>query len=563
MFLAIIFNFISLITLLGYTLFVKKILIINKNFQTYNFEIKNLDIFYGLIFLIFVSLFINFFFPLKYFTLPVILLGVIFFIVGLYKNSFKLNFILYFLIIFFITFISFYSKDNVDSPMYHLQIVKWMASNKINFGIANLEVRLGFNSSWHSFIALFDLNFKDFSNKFYISSIFFSFIIYEVLQNKKKYSLSDYFLFLVLLYLFLFSFLHPYNYGVVLNHLGNPERDIVSMFLYFFVIYLFMKINENENNNNSVLNEDKHNLINIFFISIFLCVTTRITTLPILILFFYVFFNVKNYKKINILNIFILVTGVFWMMRSFVLSGCLVFPVTQTCLPTFWTVKLETVKFLVEEAMRYSRTLPSLEKVNDFNFTLYSYDWLFPWFKNYYLKAALLQIGSSLILISLILLIINILYNKIKNSNDIKIFKYEYVIFLTLVIHVIFWLRAPEIRYAWGLLFSLPVFFVIIVVKLFFINNIIFQHKHIVPTFLIVFILFFSKSFHNFNLHDLYKTNQRKYDFSNIKKIGTFDGIDIYYNYWRCADYENVCVNIPKKNYKIYKKFGYIFYETN
>ena len=39
--------------------------------------------------------------------------------------------------------------------------------------------------------------------------------------------------------------------------------------------------------------------------------------------------------------------------------------------------------------------------------------------------------------------------------------------------------------------------------------------------------------------------------------------IDIYYNYWRCADYENVCVNIPKKNYKIYKKFGYIFYETN
>ena len=53
------------------------------------------------------------------------------------------------------------------------------------------------------------------------------------------------------------------------------------------------------------------------------------------------------------------------MMRSFVLSGCLVFPVTQTCLPTFWTVKLETVKFLVEEAMRYSRTLPSLEKVHD------------------------------------------------------------------------------------------------------------------------------------------------------------------------------------------------------
>jgi len=562
MFLAIIFNVISLVTLLGYTLFIKKLLIVNKNDHICDFEIKNLDIFYGLIFLIFLSLFLNFFFPLKYFTFPVILLGIIFFTIGLHKKFFKLNFILYFFIIFFITFVSFYSNDNIDSPMYHLQIIKWIVNNKINFGIANLEVRLGFNSSWHSFIAMLDLNFKNFSNKFYISSIFFSFIIYEFFQNKKKYSSSDYFLCLVLLYLFLFSFLHPYNYGVILNHLGNPERDIVSMLLYFFVIYLFMRINENENNP-SLLTNEKNNLINIFFISIFLCVTTRITTLPILILFFFIFFNVKNYKKINLLNIFIFITGIFWMARSFALSGCFVFPITQTCVPTFWTVNLETVKFLVEEAMRYSRTLPTLEKVNDFNFTLNSYDWLLPWFKNYYFKAALLQIGSFIIVISIILLILKILHNKIKKNNTIKILNYEVLIFSTLIIHLIFWFKAPEIRYAWGLLFSLPVFFVVIVIKLFFINNIIFSHKRVVTTFLVIFILFFSKSLHNFNLHDLYKIHERRYDFSNIKKIGTFDGVDIYFNNWICADYQYVCVNIPKKNYNIYKKFGYVFYENN
>lgn len=561
MFLSVIFNFITIITLLGYAFFVKKILTQSNNYKSYNFKVENLDIFYGFIFLIFVSLFVNFFFPLKYFTAAVILVGLSFFIHGLYKKFFNLNFALYFCIIFFISFISFYSKDNVDSPMYHLQIIKWMVHNKISFGIANLEVRLGHNSSWHSFVALFDLNFKNFSNKFYISSVFFSFIIYEFLQNKKKCNYSDYFLCLVICYLFLFSYLHPYYYGVVLNHLGNPEKDIVSMLQYFFVIYLFMKINENKNYPNLLVYEKK-NLVNIFFISIFLCITTRITTLPILILFFYVFFNIKNFNRINCINIFILIVGFFWIIRSFILSGCFIFPITQSCVPTFWSTNIETVKFLVEEAMRYSRTLPSLERVHDFNFTLNSYDWLLPWFKNYFFEAALLQIGLYLIIFLILLILLKFLHNKINKKNTVKVFNYEYIVLLTLVSHIFFWFKAPEIRYAWGLLFSLPVFFVVIFMKFFSINNVLINHKHLASAFLFIFALFFSKSLKNFNFEDLYKISERRYDFSKIQKIGTFNGIDIYFNYWKCADYKNVCVNIPRKDYKISKKFSYFFYEN-
>jgi hypothetical protein len=561
MLLSIIFNFITILTLIGYALFLKKILTYNNSYKSEYFKVENLDIFYGFIFLIFISLVINFFSPLKYFTHAVVILGLVFFIYGLYKKFFNLNFLLYFFIIFFITFISFNSRDNVDSPMYHLQIIKWMVHNKINFGIANLEVRLGFNSSWHSFIALLDLNFRDFSNKFYISSVFFSFIIYEFLQKKKKYNYSDYFLCLVICYLFLFSYLHPFYYGVVLNHLGNPERDIVSMLLYFFVIYLFMKINENDIYPSLSLYE-KNNLINIFFISVFFCITTREATLPILILFFYVFFHIKNFKKINYVNIFIFVVGILWITRSFILSGCFIFPITQSCVSTFWSVDVEIVNFLVEEAMRYSRTLPLLEKVNDFNFTLYSYNWLLPWFKNYFLEAALLQIGSVVVIFFLLLIILRLLQNKLNKNNTTKFYNYEYIIFFTLLFHLIFWFRAPEIRYAWGLLFSLPVFFVVIFIKLFSINAFI-KHKHLVSVFIIIFTLFFSKNIKNFSFQDFTKVIDRKYDFSNIQKIGTFNGVDIYFNYWQCADYKNVCVNIPRKDYKITKKLGYIFYESN
>ena len=61
---------------------------------------------------------------------------------------------------------------------------------------------------------------------------------------------------------------------------------------------------------------------------------------------------------------------------------------------------------------------------------------------------------------------------------------------------------------------------------------------------------------------DIFIVGNRVHDFSKIKKIGTFDYVDVYYNYWQCADYPGVCVNIPKKQYKISKKFSYTFFEN-
>ena len=87
-------------------------------------EIYNLDIVYGLFFLIFVSLFLNFFFPLKYFLFLTIIIGTFFFIRGLLRKKIKINLIYHFIIIFLFTFIIYKNEFNVDTPMYHLQIIK-------------------------------------------------------------------------------------------------------------------------------------------------------------------------------------------------------------------------------------------------------------------------------------------------------------------------------------------------------------------------------------------------------------------------------------------------------
>ena len=225
---AIFSNYLILIVILGYSFFLKKII-----FFKNKITLENIDFLYGLTFIIFISLFVNFFFPLKYFTVIVFIIGFLLFVYAAYKKIININFILYFFIITFTTFVSFYNIHNVDSPMYHLQIIKWLSLHKISFGLTNLEIRLGFNSSWHSLVALLDLTINKFTAKYYISAVVLSAIIYESIRYKLKFNYSDIFLYLTISFLIFFSYLHPFKNGTILNHLGNPERDIVSMLFFF------------------------------------------------------------------------------------------------------------------------------------------------------------------------------------------------------------------------------------------------------------------------------------------------------------------------------------------
>lgn len=551
MLLTIFSNYLIILSLFGYSFIFKKTI----NNKQSKCIIENIDLFYGFLLIIFFSLFINLFFPLKYFTIPTILIGLIFYLIGLKSKIYKVNFLFYFIIILLISFISFYGNNNVDSPMYHSQIIKWLSLYKINFGIANLEVRLGNNSSWHSFIGLLNLSFGKFSINYFISSVILSFVIYESIQFKKKYKLSDIFLYIIICYLFFYSYLHPFFYGVILNHLGNPERDIASMLLYFSTIYLFIKIFEEENL------DYKFNLINIFIISAFFCITTRVTTIPILLLIIYVFYKNTNYKIFNIGNYFVGIVGFLWVLRSFILSGCLIFPIKQTCIKTSWSTNIDTVHFYVTEAMRYTRTLPSKNRVDDLEYTLNSFEWLIPWFKNYFLEAAIFQI-NSIIIISVIFLLLFKFFFINKKKIFFKINQFEIVIFLVLILHFLFWMQAPEIRYAWGLHLVFPCFFIMIYFKNNFTNQIkTLSHKFLLINFCIIFFLFFSKSFSFFKMNDLFLIQNRQVDFSNIKKIGTFNEIDIYYNFWQCGDFKGVCVNTPKSNYNISNKFSYTFFK--
>ena len=251
-----------------------------------NTTIKNLDLLYGLFLLIILSLFLNFFFPLKYFFYPISIIGFLLFIYALIKKQIKINFLIHLLIIFSFIFIIYSQGDNVDSPMYHLQIIKWISNEKIVFGLSNLEIRFGSNSLWFGLFSLLKFNLYNFNSIYIFNIIPFSILIYQVYE-KKNY-LSYYFICFSIVFILFFSFLHPFFNGVILNHLHNTELDTVAMVFFILSFYLFLKYFENKN----------ENTLKLLFLSSAICFFIRLSysgvvVFPILIIF--LFYKKKFY----------------------------------------------------------------------------------------------------------------------------------------------------------------------------------------------------------------------------------------------------------------------------
>ena len=550
MLIAIFSNYLLLMVILGYSFLLKKITF-NKN----DITIENIDILYGLSLIIFISLFFNFFFPLIYLKPIIIILGFLTFIYAAYKKIFKINFFIYFVIIFFATFIAFYNNMNVDSPMYHLQVIKWLSFHKISLGLSNLEIRLGFNSSWHSLVALLDLTINKFSAKYYISSLILSSLIYETVRHRTKINYSDIFLYLTISFLIFYSFLHPFKNGVILNHLGNPERDIVGMLFFFLIIFFFYKIQENTKKN--------ENYINLLFLSIFLCISTRLMMLPMTLLLIFTLLKNKDYKIINFMTIFLFITSILWVLRSFFLSGCLFFPYYQTCFKTSWSVNVKEVQFFVEEAMRISRTLPTRNGVTDINFSLHGYDWIPQWVNDYFFSTALLQIGATIIIIIIFILLMISFVNKYKSTKVIN--TPNFLIFISLIVIISLWfISAPEIRYALGPLISLPCFFIVLLFKKLNLNKFFISKSTKLSIIMgILFLFLVSKSFSYFQFNDLFIKNKIVHNYSHIKKIGTFSNVNFFFGKFICADFKEICINTVKENYVIDEIFNYKVYKSD
>jgi hypothetical protein len=536
------FNLLLLFVITGYSYCFKNFINKKKN------QIFNLDILYGLFFLIFLSLFLNFFSPLKYFVYIVILIGLYFFITALKHKKIKINFLIHLFIIFLLSTVVYSNGDNVDSPMYHLQIIKWLYNEKIIFGLPNLEIRFGSNSLWFGILSLLQINLNNFNSIYTFNLIPFSILFYQIFNCEKK--ISFIFINLSILFLLIFSFLHPFSNGIILNHLHNTEVDTVGMIFFILSFFLFLKYFEDKKKEN----------LHLLIICSVICLVTKLSYIAVLIFPLYALYNYhKNIgeKIINKINLIVIVFICLWFVKNLIISGCILFPVSLSCFNFSWSPGVDEIDTYSKIVKGFARDTRDRLRYTDFEFMIHTYNWLIPWFKDYAMNTAFLKIFFLLLCLSGITLFFSKIFNFLEKISLQQ--KKNYLIFVGLIFPSLYiWFQAPEIRFGWGSLITFCCFPLSIIIFHFrffksWSNNLL---KFTSILFLLL-LLFDNKS--NLSLKNYFKPYVKDTDYSKIIYVKKINEFDLYQSInWKCYDFKEICVNSLKHNYKIEKKFSYL-----
>ncbi len=540
----------SLISLviLGYS-YLFKILILREK----NSIIKNLDFIYGFFFIIFISVFLNFFIAVKSLKLILFAIGIIFFLVSLYNKKISINYIGLFFFLFIFSFFTYWNGNNVDSPVYHLQTINWIHNHKITFGLAILDWHYALNSIWHIFLSALSFQYKDFNTLYVINFIPFAFVLLEILNSKNNYKLSHLALLLTLSYLLFFSYIHPYRNGIIFNHLGNPEVDTIGMIFFILTGFIFLKFIETKDKNEYYL----------LILSSIVCPLIKLTYIGSIIFpIVATIYSKENIKKLfNKTSIMGSILVLFWFTRNFIQSSCLIFPIKFTCIKTEWSLSNDQVLFYLNQTKSFARDTRLRDRYTDFEHTIYSYDWIVPWFKDYFINDAFLKISFFIFLSSVFFYILFLLVDYLKNRK-FKIDKIFYYVFILYCFNFLVWFQAPEIRFGWGILAFFPcVFLSLFLIKFNFLKKI---NKNIFPFSIVVLsMLLIFKNYKYFKIDNLLNPYEKKFDYSQIVKITESNGFGIFQSgNWMCADFKGICINKPKKNYLLEYKNNYIFIKT-
>ena len=449
---------------------------------------------------------------------------------------------------FFLIFISHGNGIAYDSQLYHLQIIQLNNNYKTIFGVGNLQPHYGMNSSWHSFLGLINYNYKNINLIFLANISLFALFINELFSknfdvNKK---LSHAFLALSILYIFSYSYFHPYGNGTILNSLGSPEADTVSMVFFILASYLFLLYVESKTIDHFYL----------FSLSIFLIITIKISYIGVFLFFIYIIYNKNKNYYFNKINFFILISTLLWFVKSIFLTGCLIFPIKLSCIKTSWSMNFDSVESYSKIIQSFARDTPLRAKFTDFDFTLNSYQWFIPWFKEYFLNTEFLFISFLIIIINSIILLI-IFFFKNNNNIDSTYFLAIIILFLNLII----WMRAPEIRFGYGSIISLVSLLSAMILIKFKLKIIDKSSYYIIILLLFVPItlknkdnfysfqdISFVRNFTTSNFKMIYETNNHKVYQPNNSFCNDFNGFCTYQGYKVSIDNKNNYLFIKENN---------------
>ena len=535
------FIFSAFLTMLSYYL-AGKILFDNK------FNARNINIFeqliYGFIVISFISVLINFFYPLSKLVNTIFFFILIFIFFFLKKKIYKKEILILFFTSFCVcAFIFFDTINRPDGMLYHYPFSKIINEEKIILGISNIHFRFAHHSILQ-YSAAVNINYLTGDDGIIIptASIYISILFYilnELIISLKQKNYSSAKVFLCLITLFLTYKINRYS------KIGN---DDIGHLISFLIIYKFLNYNK--------INFNHFKEIVLF--SVF-AIANKFTLIIICFISFIILVKNKTYiKKIffSLSSLFIII----WLSKNLLISGCLFYPVEKTCLNNLSWTNIKVLKNEKISGEAWAKDWPNYEnKENDNDMKNYikKFRWLKTWSQNHF-KIILKNI-LPFVLVVILLVIYNYNKNFLIKKNIFKE-KFFYIFFLSSVGSIIFFLKFPLYRYGYS--------YLIILISL--LGAILINHKNITKmskiikfTIILSVVVLSSKQFFRYyKFHDLRSFSPV---FINpdlkLKKIKLENNFEYYlndntqncwYNKPICTYYKNDNIEMKlNKNYKI------------
>ena len=368
-------------------------------------QYRSLNFLFGIFFIGSITVLINFFLPTgSYLTYALML---IFFILS-YKAIISPKYILKIILINLIIYpICLKMTFAYDAGLYHLGYMNTLRTEKIVFGLANIQ-GYGF-SSFQEYLGSIFFTPNFIFHKFLIGSFLsFFFLLLDDLR-KTQLNFDKIFFYSVLLSIPLIS-----RYFMVYTTLTDTATGILLVIQFYFALKIFFlsKINKETNLEN----------IQIFIVLTFLCVAFKGSAVLAAILFFAIIYltvkSVEILKLIIFKNIFLFFLIFFWLLKNIIISGCLVFPITVSCFDFLDWNAADTAKEMSTSAMAWHRQ-PYAGREPLFNNN---------WFFEYWIKTYYTMILSILFLIFLIFILnfILVFFKDKKKTNKFCLFYFSF-----------------------------------------------------------------------------------------------------------------------------------------
>ena len=529
----------------------KKIILNNYDYR--NFEENGL---FGFILVGFISLSINFFYPLN------LLINNIFFFI-IFLVAFKLNFFKennikllkkIICVSFFCYILFIYANVNTpDALLYHLPYSRIINENKVIIGLSNIHFRFGHISIFQyisSFLNNSLLNENGILIPIGLLTSFFFIYAYKLFKTDFKNDLlrvKSYFTFLILIFS-LYSFNRYSGYG-------NDAQ--VHIYYFVAILYLFDFFIKKK----SLLTFKKLSLVCLFT---FLLKPFYLITLIIPFTIFFIGrldFNIIK-SKFFIFSFFFCF---FLLFINFLITGCLVYPVQKSCFKsTIWFDK--NIKKVSIEGEAWAKAWPkNLDKnLNQDEFNR-NFKWVSTWTKSH------LLIIFEKILPVIIFFILNFLFlyftRSLKKNYQIQTNKFYLFLFLINFLFVVLWfLKFPTYRFGISLIYT----FIISSAYFIFIKNIDFIKIKKYYNFFIFFIILFTSLIFGKNLNRILNDRDQSIspslydpnDNGKYTKVFNKDNVFTYYNKDSACGYSlspcsNMKIDLIKKNF-----YGYLIYYT-